>query len=225
LLFHQGEAYGRGVSKDFAVSLDPDVVCYTELIRDIVPDGHRIEGGEDWGYPHNGTRRKVLLWSRQPWEEFDIVGDPGMPPGRFVSGVTAGVRFVGVCIPWRDAHVNLGRKDRGRWEEHLLYCEGLGRVLRRYAESDLPVCVLGDYNQRIPRFKQPPEVAGALAAALPPGFRVATEGMVDAEGRGLIDHVAGSPGLEISILSVIPRIAGDGTRLSDHVGVAAMLRR
>ncbi len=146
-----------------------------------------------------------------------------MPTGRFASGVSGGVRFVGVCIPWRDAHVTSGRKDRARWEDHILYCEGLGRVLQRCAKSNVPICVLGDYNQRIPRFKQPPRVAEALSAAFPPGFRIGTDGMTDADGYGLIDHFAVSPGQCISITKIISRITEDGTRLTDHVGIAASL--
>ena len=63
----------------------------------------------------------------------------------------------------------------------------------------------------------------ALLEAIPPGFRVATEGLKDVDGYGLIDHMTGSPGLEISSIKVLPRIAEDGTRLSDHVGVMASL--
>jgi endonuclease/exonuclease/phosphatase family metal-dependent hydrolase len=204
---------------------EPEVVCYTEVNRDFVPEGHLIEANSDYGYSHNGTRRKVILWSKTPWSDVDIVGDPELPSGRFASGISGGVRFVGVCIPWRDAHVISGRKDMSRWEDHLLYCEGLGRVLARYAESNVPVCVLGDYNQRIPRFRQPKKVAEALAVAFPQGFRVVTEGMTDIDGHGLIDHFAVSSELNTSTPTIIPRVAEDGTRLSDHVGVAATLDR
>jgi endonuclease/exonuclease/phosphatase family metal-dependent hydrolase len=214
----RGELIRGGINE-----VDPEVVCYTEVKRDFVPEGHRIEADSDYGYAHNGTRRKVILWSKHPWEHVDVVGDPALPTGRFASGVSGGVRFVGVCIPWRDAHVTSGRKDRARWADHIVYCEGLGRALRRYAESNVPICVLGDYNQRIPRFRQPPRVAEALSAAFPPGFRIATEGMTDADGYGLIDHFAVSPGSGILITKIIPRITEDGTRLSDHVGVAASL--
>ena len=200
-----------------------DVICYTEVIRDLVPEGHRVEADPDYGYPHNGTRRKVMLWSRRPWTEVDLIGDPMLPSGRFASGVSGGIRFVGVCIPWRDAHVTSGRKDRARWEDHVRYCEGLARILRRYVERGVPVCVLGDFNQRIPRFKQPQRVAEALCAVFPPGFKIATEGVTDSDGLLLIDHLAVSPGLGVSITSVIPRVSPDGTRLSDHVGVAAVL--
>lgn len=201
----------------------PDVVCYTEVIRDSVPEGYVIEASSDYGYPHAGDRRKVLLWSRQPWTDVDEVGHPSLPTGRFITGVTGGIRFVGVCIPWKDAHVKTGRKDRLPWQDHLTYCEGLGHVLARYAEQPVPVCVLGDYNQRFPRSKQPEHVAAALLNALPAGYAIITEGMKDGEGKQLIDHVSLSPMLSTSGMEVISNKSSDGTQLTDHVGVALNL--
>lgn len=218
-------ATDRGTLISQAVSgRSPDVVCYTETIRGLVPQGHRIEADADYGYPHNGSRRKVILWSTTPWEEADIVGDPLLPPGRFASGVAGGIRYVGVCIPWKDAHVTSGRRDRQPWEDHLRYCEGLGKVLCRYAEMPHPVCILGDFNQRIPKSRQPAEVAEALAAALPSDFTIATEGLTDADGHQLIDHIGVSAGLNATEIEVIPRFSSDGIRLSDHVGVATTLK-
>ncbi len=213
---------GRLILEQVA-AIDPDVVCYTEIVRSLVPEGHCIEADSDYGYSNEDGRRKVVLWSKHPWTEVDTTGSDEMPSGRFVSGITGGVRFVGVCIPWRGAHVNSGRRDRKPWEDHLSYCTSLGRVLAGYANQDVPICLLGDYNQRIPRVGQPLNVAKALADAIPEDFRIATEGMKDSEGRDLIDHLSVSPGLSISIPQVIPRHAGDGTRLSDHVGVVASL--
>ena len=31
---------------------------------------------------------------------------------------------VGVCIPWRDAHMPSGRKDRSQWQEHKAWLAG-----------------------------------------------------------------------------------------------------
>ena len=210
----------KGISE-----VDPDVVCYTEVIRTVLPEGHAVEASADYGYPNTGDRRKVVLWSKNPWTDFDAVGDPEMPSGRFVSGVTGGIRFVGVCIPWRDAHVRGGRKDRKAWEDHLSYCDGLKRVLDRYSELSEPICILGDYNQRIPRVRQPKPVAKALMNAMPDDFTISTEGMKDGEGKALIDHFAVSSLLTARDIKILPRFAADGTRLSDHVGVAAHLGR
>jgi hypothetical protein len=47
--------------------------------------------------------------------------------------------------------------------------------------------------------------------------------MIDQEGRGLIDHFAVSNDLIVSAINILDRFAPDGTRLSDHVGVAATI--
>jgi hypothetical protein len=210
---------------DCIAEIDPDVACYTEVVRSIVPDGHTIEADPDYGYPNGGDRRKVILWSKYPWTDVDAKGDGEMPSGRFVSGTTGGIRFVGVCIPWRDAHVRTGRRDRKPWDDHVSYCRGLGRFLAVFAGQETPTCVLGDYNQRIPRVSQPLIVASALADAMPVNFRIVTQGIKDSHGMSLIDHLAVSPGIAVNMLQVVPRVSNDGTELSDHVGVAASLER
>ncbi len=203
--------------------LDPDVVCYTEIIRSFIPEGYSIEANPDYGYSNTGEKLKVTLWSNSPWTDFDNVGDPNLPSGRFVSGVTRGIRFVGVCIPWKDAHVRTGRKDRAPWQDHLSYCKGLGRVLLRYSNSKEPICVLGDYNQRIPRVAQPENVAKALLNSIPKGYSVVTKSIKDLEGKNLIDHVAVSPTLIATIDKILPRVSSEGIRLSDHVGVVTII--
>jgi exonuclease III len=214
---------GRLIQEQVA-AIDADTVCYTEVVQTMIPGGHFIESDPDYGYPNNGGRRKVILWSKQPWTDVDTIGDDEMPAGRFVFGITARVRFVGVCIPWRDAHVKTGRRNRASWEDHLSYCRGLERVLAGYTSDRTPICIVGDFNQRIPRAGQPLNVAKALKDAIPANFEIATEGRKDAEGGALIDHFVVSPNLSIAITQIIPRIAPDGTRLSDHVGITAFLK-
>jgi endonuclease/exonuclease/phosphatase family metal-dependent hydrolase len=177
-----------------------------------------IEANADYGYSHNGERRKVLLWSKTPWEECDRLGNDALPSGRFAAGVTAGVRFVGVCIPWKNAHVNTGRKDRARWEDHLTFCQGLKEVLAEL-DRDRPVCVLGDFNQRIPPANGAEPAARALADAFPADFKITTSGVLDGAGNPLIDHIVVSPSIELSALEVIPKQSRDDSRLSDHVGI------
>ena len=62
--------------------------------------------------------------------------DPELPGGRFVSGVTMGIRFIGVCIPWQSAHVSTGRKDRKSWEDHLIYCRHLTGIIEKYRKEE-----------------------------------------------------------------------------------------
>jgi endonuclease/exonuclease/phosphatase family metal-dependent hydrolase len=115
--------------------------------------------------------------------------------------------------------VSTGRKDRTSWEEHLIYCRGLTRIIESYGKEDRPICVLGDFNQRIPRVRQPVEVAEALAACFPSVFTVCTSGINDDEGKPLIDHCAVSPALSAQVTEIIPKQTPDGNPVSDHAGV------
>jgi endonuclease/exonuclease/phosphatase family metal-dependent hydrolase len=81
--------------------------------------------------------------------------------------------------------------------------------------------LLGDFNQRIPRARQPQHVATALVAALGT-LRVVTAGQVAGVEGKLIDHVAIGRGLEAHDVAGVP---GRSPRLSDHDGVVVMLER
>ena len=118
---------GQWITDKFK-EIDPDIACLTEVTEGMIPAGEVLEADPDYGYIQPGDRRKVALWSKFPWTESDQIGDPKLPGGRYVSGVTQCIRFIGVCIPWQGAHVNTGRKDRKSWEDHLAYCQGLARI-------------------------------------------------------------------------------------------------
>ena len=213
---------GQWISRKFD-DLDPDVACLTEITEGMIPAGEVLEADPDYGYSQPGDHRKVVLWSKAPWTEIDLGGDDELPTGRFASGVSGGIRFIGVCIPWRDAHVSTGRKDRKAWEDHLAYCHGLARIVDEHAKGEFPLCILGDYNQRIPRTSQPLPVAEALAACFPRDFTISTAGLQDDEDKPLIDHCATSPGLTARVTEIIPKTTAEGTKLSDHVGVVLTL--
>ena len=67
----------------------PEIVCLTETdVRLLSQRGYTICSQPDAGYGIKMSRRKVILWSREPWDEVDDVGLDSMPPGRFVAGVT-----------------------------------------------------------------------------------------------------------------------------------------
>ena len=116
---------------------DPQVVCLTETHDGLLSQGgHTICSQPDYGYyPIKKGRRKVILWSRVPWEQVDNVGIDSMPPGRFVSGVTqtsvGEVRVIGICIPWFGSRTEAKRKEpkpestEGRpWGQPLKKAEG-----------------------------------------------------------------------------------------------------
>ena len=199
-----------------------DVLCVTEGFAGILPDGgHVIDAGEDWGYPIYEGRRKVLLWSKQPWTpHIDAVGSADLPSGRFVAGSTETLSgtcltVVGVCIPWSGAHVKGGSKDRKSWQDHEAWLAGFEELRSRIPESG--TIVLGDFNQRIPRKYAPLRVGRALESAFD-GFSIATEGELPG-GWASIDHIAHTPDLTRGSVGIWDKKATDGTRLSDHFGV------
>ncbi len=202
----------------------PDITCLTETPLEIFqPDrGYVIHSQADYGYPNRGNRRKVALWNSAPWRQVDDVGDEAMPRGRFVSGVSAGIRFVGVCIPWAMAHVNTGRRDRKPWEDHYAYLEGLRRVLNIYASEPEPICVLGDFNQRIPpRNRRAYEM---LLQALGPRMTIHTFGLRGSDGKLMVDHIATTEEIDVQIDAIIER-RQQNRNISDHDGLTALLTK
>ncbi len=213
----------RGIRVAAALNApDCDIVCVTDGCADILPaGGHTIDGGQDCSYSHEETRRNVLVWSKQPWAAVDI-GDSGALPGRgLVAGITltalGPLTVVGVCIPWRDAHVRSGRKDRSQWQEHEAWLAGFESLPYRHAKRR--TVVLGDFNQRVPRRSQPKGVHAALLHAFE-GFSFATAGDLEgAPGRAL-DHIAHTPDMApAGGIGLWPREDCHDNRLSSHFGV------
>ncbi|MCE2529273.1 MAG: endonuclease/exonuclease/phosphatase family protein [Acidimicrobiia bacterium] len=203
----------------------PDVICLTETHHDLLSQGgHSICSQADYGYPIHKGRRKVLLWSSQPWQQVDDLGIDSFPPGRFVSGVTqtplGDVSVVGVWIPWSMSRTEARRGDARKkpWEDHERYLDGLCQVLARVTSER--VIVIGDFNQMIgPASRAPAELRLALHAALPPGMRIVTSDIAF-KGRATVDHIALSPDLAVESVSAISNLR-EGKKLSDHFGVAA----
>lgn len=193
----RGVRSGRGAALKLALLEHcPDVVCLPEAHHDFLAgDYFGISSEPDHGYtPVQPDRSKVTLWSRWPWIELDYVGSPKLPPGRFVAGTTltpfGRVRVVGLCIPWRAAHVSTGRRDSAPWEEHGRFLETLPEVLNR-ERGRYPLLVLGDLNQRIPAALVPERLAAKLREVLG-GLDVWTTGLLDGlEGQSL-GHIAGA---------------------------------
>ena len=205
----------------------PELVCLTETHEGLLSQhGHAIYSQPDYGYTVKEGRRKVMLWSREPWNQVDDMGTDSMPPGRFVSGVTqtsAGdVAVIGICIPWFGSRTEARRKVERRmpWEDHEQYLAGLNEVLERAEVRRL--IVMGDFNQIIGQGSRArPELRSALRKAFPPSMRIATSGLAF-QGRRSIDHIALSADWEVNSLEVISNIH-EGRKLSDHFGVVADL--
>lgn len=111
-----GTAAGRLV-RDLVLQYDPDIACFPEAVQPFFDfGGFVVTSAADYGYRHDGTRRKVVLWSKLPWHSVDEVGDPALPSGRFVRAETSSpagpIHVFGVCVPWADAHVSTGQRNR-----------------------------------------------------------------------------------------------------------------
>lgn len=203
----------------------PEIVCLTETHVGLLSQGGHVSCSRaDYGYKVREERRKVLLWSREPWEDVDYVGSDTMPPGRYVSGVTqtseGPMTVMGVCIPWADSRVRGTAVKRKRWEDHLQYLGGLSEVLDRTSHERL--ILVGDFNQRIQENGWvPKDVQTALHSTVASRMTIATAGL-DFQGRESIDHVALGGNLAAEYLGVISNYDGEH-RLSDHFGVVAGL--
>ncbi|MFC4595542.1 endonuclease/exonuclease/phosphatase family protein [Sphingobium tyrosinilyticum] len=206
-------------------SVDPAILCITEGYTDFFGgSGHMISGGEDWGYPLVPDRRKVMLWSAEPWRDVDMLGSVDMPGGRYVAATTETVlgplRVIGVCIPWAGAHVAGGRRDRTQWQDHRDYLEALGGIIRANA---MRTVVLGDFNQAHPRRRQPKAVHDLLSRSVLERMSLATGGRIDGGDVQAIDHIAHSHDLESGAPAMLSNVGSGGKLISDHFGVAVRL--
>ena len=207
----------------------PEIVCLTETHFDsrLLEDGDRISARPDYGYGIQKSRRKVLLWSREPWEHLDDFGDDRLPPGRFVSGVTrtsvGEVAVVGLCIPWSGSRVGARYSGdrREAWDDHEAYLEHLAGVLSRAPSERL--VVMGDFNQKLGKTSRPGSKtahrADLLRRAIPPHVTLVTREL-EYCGRRTIDHIGLSSDMTPGSLDVISNVHAERA-LSDHFGVVA----
>ena len=204
----------------------PEVVCLTETNDSLLSQqqGHTICSQPDYGYGTTRERRKVMLWSREPWGQVDDLGSERMPPGRFVSGVTrtsvGEVTVIGVCIPWFGSRTESrrGLERRARWEDHRQYLAGLKEVLLRGPAQR--TIATGDFNQIVgPGSRAPRELRSSLQEAFPPCMDIVTKGLTF-QGRGSIDHIVLSEDLSVESLDAISNLH-EVRKLSDHFGVVA----
>jgi len=214
----------RDYIRDTLRAESPNIFCLTESTDFFASEyANVITSTDDYGYANDGDRRKVWLVSRGEWTAIEHGERTGLPPGRFVSGITNGIRFVGVCVPWFDAHVSTGNKNRERWEDHIAYLRALAPILAGYAKCDIPVCVLGDFNQRIPATSWNADYIQHLKIAFGAGYTIHTAGTVDVDGEQLIDHIATTRTLRFWLDRTLGRNADAGKSVSDHPALIGRL--
>ncbi len=180
-------------------------------------DFHHADAGPT-GIAHlRDGERKVVVASRWPIRGVRI--DLDVPtPGRFLSATVetpeGPLNVIGICIPWAASRVMSG--EAKNWEDHRTFLRALAPVLHAAVQS--PCLVAGDFNQRIPRSRQPRDVADLLRDAFK-DFSIPTAGDRPETGRMLIDHIAFSPGLKFREVTAWSG-ESDGRKMSDHDGVS-----
>lgn len=177
-----------------------DIAILTEAWVDHLGfDFHHADAGPT-GITHlDEGERKVVVASRWPISRVRI--DLDVPTaGRFVSTVIetpeGSLTVIGICIPWFASRVKSGEAEN--WEDHCTFLRALSPVLHEAAQA--PCLVAGDFNQRIPRSRQPRKVADLLEDTFK-DFEIPTAGERPETGRQLIDHIALSPSLECENVS------------------------
>ncbi len=199
------------------------IICLAEgHIGSLNDSWHEIASKPDAGYGTDDWRRKVVLASTNAWCDIDNVGDPNLPSGRYVSGVTLieerETRVIGICVPWHFAHVSTGRRDREPWQDHVRYLEVLADILDRQP-AHIPTILVGDLNQYVPRRTAPEKAYAALQDALLGRYEIATSGLLEPLHVPAIDHVLHSHHLAPSNVRVLDKVGASGKRLSDHLGL------
>lgn len=197
-----------------------DILVVTEGQRGVLPvGGHVIDAGDEWGYKTEPDRRKVLVQSLRPLTDTVRV-ETGAGAGRVLTALTetpsGPVRVLAVCIPWSRAHVSTGRRDAAVWSEHLECLDQIEELVGT-VDSTVPIIVAGDFNQKIPRAKQPIQVADRLSEVM--GRWICHTAGTTQDGQ-LIDHIASD--LDCVSVRTWPGTA-DELRLSDHCGVVCEL--
>ncbi len=208
--------------KNIIENYDPDICCITESNETILPnDGYIVDSFFDYGYKIKPGRRKVILYSKKKWINIDQTGSIIMPGGRFVSAVTdtawGPVQFIGVCIPWKEAHVRTGRKDRQAWQDHLSYINGLKEFLQY--NNKYPKIILGDFNQTIPKTRAPKNIYNELITMIGDDFQIVSENILDDNNKLSIDHLLTDIPLKKVDYEIISKVDNDGKNLSDHFGL------
>lgn len=221
----------RNAIRDRIAAWTPDILVVTEGDHGVLPPGgHATDAGSDWGYRvGQPERRKVILWSVWPMERVSTDVPAGVRTGRLVDAVVQApggpVRVLAVCIPWRDAHVRTGIHPHGvPWREHTAFVSHLERLIADHP-ADAPLIVMGDFNQRLPRTRQPVDVHAQLVTALG-DLQVITAGAHPLPGlsRQEVDHIAVSGHFTADRVWGVDRHDGERT-LSDHDAVLALVRR
>ena len=220
------------VVREIVLGSEADIICLTEAYPETLPDGGYIvtSGLSDWGgrYERLGAR-KVLLWSKSPWYDFDDFGSPRLPEGRYVRAVTEingePVTVIGMCIPFHNYryHHSWAAKQMGIWQGACEYLDALREDILPQERFRQRTILIGDYNMQIPpeTYPYPSTSVNKKREATFAGWRIPTA--VDWRriglGKPMVDHIALTVDFRTIATYIIDRFSTEILSLSDHNGV------
>lgn len=210
---------------DHLFTYEPHVAVLTEA-SNLMPlrGGHLLEASSLDPAMWREDERKVVLWSRKPWQPIPEVA-VCCRADRAIAGVTdtplGPLRVLGVCIPWHLAGTRYQEPKRKAWEEHYEFLDQLEVLL----DGGTPFHIIaGDFNQLRPRSWGPVHAEKRLLEVLR-NYTVVTEGPLRGCLRGAgVDHIAVAPQLTAVDAYGWANVI-DGRRFSDHEGAGVDLVR
>lgn len=186
--------------------LNPEIACLTEAkpdflegwSGDIICSNRNYSGNRSEGH-------KVLLWSKNSWEQKDTQDNAELPKGRFVSGITktsiGELAVIGVCIPYSASRTQKYVPEEEKckyWQEHKSFLTYLKDIIKQKIEQHNRLIMIGDFNQPI---NTPIYIKNILTKTLDPYLRIVTgdlkqqcqikyKGECKLKNKSNIDHVA-----------------------------------
>lgn len=213
------------LATDYLFALEPDLMFLTETRTDFPQKNGFTAFGTNPGSYFEATECKIAIWSKYPLEEFDTIGDPDLPPHRYLSALVitpiGKIRVICICIPWHMANVRDKQNKKKPWQSHIDYLEILPTIVRKFAE---PLIIAGDFNQRIPRVKYGNiKAADAIQKCFQElDMDIVTKGIIDGVNKPGIDHIAISRHLRSDKVFGWSNVV-DGKTVSDHDGAGCEL--
>lgn len=209
-----------------------DVICLTEAAPKNLPIGGQrlLSELSGWGWPESKGARKVLLWSRDTWENVDTLGSERLPEGRYVSATTHGLHIVGMVIPYHAYRTGalFGENRKRTWQGAEEYLTVLHEDLLQRPDFRQKTILMGDFNLQIPPKGYPSKssMVNQLREETLAGWTIPTAGPITdpALDKPLLDHVALTPDIEVLSLQFISRFTPSGQEMSDHNGVYLEIR-
>jgi hypothetical protein len=204
----------------------PDVAVLLDAPRAALsgwPGAALVDPGARWrGDKPDGC--KVVVWSRTGWRDVRLWPELSALGGA-VSGVVDAdigpVRILAVCTPYNMAWPEAAEQRPARWSLHVTYLAALKEAIASL-DDDLPLVLVGEFNQSVPLAIGTWEAHHALSAVLK-RLAVLTRGDLPGAAEAHTVHVATGSTFRARRVEAIDRRGPDGVAFADHPGVLVEL--